>query len=236
MIISQIKVQDLAEIFAMPTALNVKDTDVRVLDDGLELMCIDPSHVAMASVRAYLDVANAEDDDEIVNIEIGALNEALGKFAKTDLVDVFIRDGKVTIKAEKSKRTFRLNAPSETKPPRIPELDLEVKVSVPLTEIRKAVKFGGDIGDHYTIDSLGGVLAMTTEGDEGCSATYEFGPCEDSVRVMIQSDYMSNVIKAMPTAEEITLEMTTDYPMRFRADNGTIEVMALIAPRIENDD
>ena len=227
MIISQIKVQDLAEIFAMPTALNVKDTDVRVLDDGLELMCIDPSHV---------DIANAEDDDEIVNIEIGALNEALGKFAKTDLVDVFIRDGKVTIKAERGMRTFRLNAPSEAKPLRVPELDLEVSATVPLAEIRKAVKFGGDISDHYIIDSLHGVLTMTTESDEGCSATYELGPCKDLVRVMIQSDYMANVIKALPTAEEITLEMTTDCPMRFRASNGTIEIMALIAPRIETDD
>lgn len=236
MIISQIKVQDLAEIFAMPTALNVKDTDVRVLDDGLELMCIDPSHVAMASVRAYLDIATAEDDDEIVNIEIGALNEALSKFAKTDLVDVFIRDGKVTIKGEKSRRTFRLNAPSEAKPLRVPELDLEVSATVPLAEIRKAVKFGGDISDHYIIKSVGGVLSMTTESDEGCSATYEFGPCKDSVRVMIQSDYMANVIKALPTAEEITLEMTTDHPMRIKASNETVEVMALIAPRIETDD
>lgn len=236
MIISQIKVQDLAEIFAMPTALNVRDTDVRVLDDGLELMCIDPSHVAMATIRAHVDIASGEDDDDIVNIEIGSLNEALGKFAKTDLVDVIIRDGRVTIKGDRSKRSFRLNAPSEAKPPRIPELDLEVKVSVPLAEIRKAVKFGGDIGDHYILDSLGGVLVMAAEDDEGSSATYEFGPCEDSVRVMIQSDYMANVIKALPTAEEVTLEMTTDYPMRIKAGNGTVEVMALIAPRIEADD
>lgn len=236
MIISQIKVQDLAEIFALPTALNVRDTDVRVLDDGLRLDCIDPSHVAMASIRAYLDIASGEDDDDIVNIEIGALNEALGKFAKTDLVDVIIRDGRVTIKGDRSKRSFRLNAPSEAKPPIIPELDLEVRVSVPLAEIRKAVKFGGDIGDHYTLDSLGGVLVMAAEDDEGSSATYEFGPCEDSVRVMIQSDYLANVIKALPTAEDITMEMTTDYPMRIKAGNGTVEVMALIAPRIETDD
>lgn len=236
MIISQIKVQDLAEIFAMPTALNVKDTDVRVLDDGLELICFDPAHVAMAVIRAFVDIAKGETDDDLLNIEVGALNEALGKFAKTDIVDVFVRDGKVTIKAERSKRTFRLNAPSEARPPRIPELDLEVSATVPLTEIRKAVKFGGDISDHYTIDSLSGVLAMTTEGDEGCSATYEFGPCKDSVRVMIQSDYMANVIKALPTAEEIVLEMTTDHPMRIKASNETVEVMALIAPRIETDD
>ena len=235
MIFNQIKVQDLAEIFALPTALMVGDVDVRIQDDGMELVCVDLAHVAMATVKAYPTMTKEDGDPDILTIDIDSLNTALSKFAKTDTVDVIARDGKVVIKTDVSKRSFRLTAPKDEKPPRVPELELEVSASVPLAEIRKAVKFGGDVSDHYTIESIEGMLTMSSESDEGDTASYTIGPCSDPVKVMIQSDYMDKTIKALPTTDTITMEMTTDYPMRIKAASQTVEVVVLIAPRIERD-
>lgn len=234
MIISNITIQELTEIFALPTVLQAHDTDVTVHKDGLELICIDPAHVAMATIRANLDI-DKTDDEDLFTIDVTRLNEALGKFTKTDMADVVIGNGTVTIRTGKAKRTLRLCAPSESKPPRIPEVALDVSATVPLAEIRKAVKFGSDINDHFALMTMDGVLVMSSESDDGASAAYELGQCTEDVRVMIQSDYLSSVIKALPTTDDITLEMSTDYPMRIRARNSMIEVMALIAPRIERD-
>lgn len=234
MIISNITIQDLTEIFALPTALQAHDTDVTVHKDGLELVCIDPAHVAMATVKASLDI-DKTDDEDMFAIDVTRLNEALNKFSKTDTAEVVIGNGTATIRTGKAKRVLRLCAPSEAKPPRIPEVALDVSATVPLAEIRKAVKFGSDITDHFALMTTDGVLVMSSESDDGASAAYDLGSCGEDVRVMIQSDYLSNIIKALPTTENITLEMSTDYPMRIRAKNRMIEVMTLIAPRIEKE-
>jgi proliferating cell nuclear antigen len=57
------------------------------------------------------------------------------------------------------------------------------------------------------------------------------------VRSLFPLDYFSNMVKAISSAQTVTLYLGTDYPvkMEFKIAGGKGEVKYLLAPRIESE-
>ncbi|HEY7589244.1 MAG TPA: DNA polymerase sliding clamp, partial [Thermoplasmata archaeon] len=60
---------------------------------------------------------------------------------------------------------------------------------------------------------------------------------KDAVRSLFPLDYFSNMVKAISSAQTVTLYLGTDYPvkMEFKIAAGKGEVKYLLAPRIESE-
>jgi proliferating cell nuclear antigen len=61
--------------------------------------------------------------------------------------------------------------------------------------------------------------------------------CKEEVRSLFPLDYFSNMVKAISTAQLVTMRMGNDYPvkMEFSIAEGNGEVTYLLAPRIESE-
>jgi proliferating cell nuclear antigen len=127
--------------------------------------------------------------------------------------------------------------------PKVPSLNLPVKLTVRTDELRQAIRASESISDHIALKASPEGFEIVSEGDadnvshmvpkdllEGLQA-------KEAVRSLFPLDYFSNMVKAISSAPTVTLYLGSDYPvkMEFQIAGGKGEVRYLLAPRIESD-
>ena len=229
MIIEKIDANDLLTFFGPAMGLNIDEVLITADADGLSMRCVDPAHVAM--MDAKLTVATWLDEPEQFVVDLRDLSKVLGLF-KGDTVDLRVDKGRLTIIAPGKRRSIRL-IDRDVGAPRIPQLELET-IEVQNDGLKAAVKFGGDISDHFVLDSLGGhLVVLSSDGMD--SAEYDLGETSVTMRVGIPADYLSSIVKGLPSGGVSVLGVATDYPMRIESKTDRVTLMCLIAPRIEKE-
>ena len=229
MIIEKIDANDLLTFFGPAMGLNIDEVLITADAGGLSMRCVDPAHVAM--MDAKLTVATWLDEPEQFVVDLRDLSKVLTLF-KGDTVDLHVDKGRLTIIAPGKRRSIRL-IDRDVGAPRIPQLELET-IEVQNDDLKAAVKFGGDISDHFVLDSLGGRLViMSSDGMD--SAEYDLGETSVTMRVGIPADYLSSIVKGLPSGGVSVLGVATDYPMRIESKTDRVALMCLIAPRIEKE-
>ena len=229
MIIEKIEANDLLTFFGPAMGLSIDEVQITADAEGLSMRCVDPAHVAM--MDAKLTVATWLDEPAQFVVDLRDLSKVLGLF-KGDTVDLRVDAGRLTIIAPGKRRSIRL-VDREVGAPKVPQLELET-IEVPNDELKAAVKFGGDISDHFVLDSLGGRLVVMSSDDMD-TAEYDLGETSVSMRVGIPADYLASIVKGLPSGGVSVLGVATDYPMRIQSRTDKVSLMCLIAPRIEKD-
>ena len=229
MIIEKIEANDLLTFFGPAMGLSIDEVQITADAEGLSMRCVDPAHVAMMDAR--LTVSTWLDDAESFVVDLRDLSKVLGLF-KGDTVDLRVDAGRLTLIAPGKRRSIRL-VDREVGAPKVPQLELET-IEVPNDELKAAVKFGGDISDHFVLDSLGGHLVVMSSDDMD-TAEYDLGETSVSMRMGIPADYLSSIVKGLPSGGVSVLGVATDYPMRIQSRTDKVSLMCLIAPRIERE-
>ena len=229
MIIEKIEANDLLTFFGPAMGLSIDEVQITADAEGLFMRCVDPAHVAMMEAR--LTVPTWLDDAEAFVVDLRDLSKVLGLF-KGDIVDLRVDAGRLTVIAPGKRRSIRL-MDREVSAPRVPQLELET-IEVSNDDLKTAVKFGGDISDHFVLDSLGGrLVVMSSDGMD--TAEYDLGETHVSMRVGIPADYLASIVKGLPSGGVSVLGVATDYPMRIQSRTDKVALMCLIAPRIEKE-
>jgi len=225
----------------------VDEAKFRLKPDGISARAVDPANVAMV---AFDLTAKAFDSYEATEGEIGIdlarFMDILGMAAKEDKLELNLNEEtrKLEIRTGGLAYTLSLLDPSSIrKEPKMPSLELPAKIVLNGSELRRAVKAAEKVSDHMALGVAGKTFYVEAEGDldkvrlDIPESSLISLKSTGNVRSLFSLDYLNDIVKTMGKAEQVTIDLGTDYPVKFTfsiaGGNGT--VMYLLAPRIESE-
>ena len=223
----------------------VDEVKFAISDKGLELKAVDPANVAMVSLQIGADAFEYFKADQIeIGVDLVRLSDVLSMADKGENVQLELDEEGHKLKIGVGSLSYTLSLIDPTairKEPRIPELDLPAHVTLPGGEFRRAVKAAEKVSDHVILGVSDEGFYMEAKGDIdslrlNIPSTELLGIKPGEARSLFSLDYLEDMSKSVGKAQEVTLELGIDYPLRVGFKIGqSVEINYLLAPRIEQE-
>ncbi|MBN1677603.1 MAG: proliferating cell nuclear antigen (pcna) [Candidatus Thermoplasmatota archaeon] len=225
----------------------VDEAKFSVTTDGLSLKAVDPAHIAMVDLSLSKDAFEEFKADEAeIGLDIDKLSQFLKLARGDDIVDMKHDEDKRRLNIVVGDVTRRMSLIDTTgmSDPKVPNLELPAKLSVKVDDLVQGIRASETVSDHIALIASPDSFEMTCEGDmdqvnwKKAKKDMESLETPSSVRSLFPLEYFSNMLKAVPTGNPVTMYLGNDYPVRveFKIAGGKGEVRYLLAPRIESGD
>lgn len=220
----------------------VDEAPITATKNGLHTQAVDPAHILMAD--ATLSAGNAvgyEPTGDTYGIDLDKLADALGPAQGDDTVTLRVEDNTLHVEYANLHRQMRLVDTDNLGSPDIPDLDLNVELSVERGEFKRGVEAALTVTDTVTFETDGEEFVMRAEGDLDTVRLTLPGPQTGnnddlpSAQSMYAAGRLMTLQKAMPPVNRVKVAYKTDHPARIAWDSGEVSVEYLLAPRIENE-
>ncbi len=240
---AKMDVKDLKEIVNLLLTL-VTEAKFEFNQDGMGVKAVDPAHVAMIVLDLPKDgFIEYEAEDEEIGIDLDKVKDILKLASSRDVIEFTKEGSKLTFLIGNLTRSMPLIDTSAMSIPRVPNLALPAKVVVPVSDFTNGIKAAESISDNVTLKITPTEFEMYTEGDEDVARVclpkdmINEISCDEPVKSMYPVDYLVKLVKAMDSAEYLTIYMGTDYPIKIEFDiaGGKGKATYLLAPRIEGE-
>lgn len=225
----------------------VDEAKFHITQDGLAARAVDPANVAMVSFdlkKEAFEAFSATDGE--IGVDLTRLNDILGMAAKDDRIELNLNEEtrKLEIRTGGLAYTLSLLDPTSIrKEPKVPNLELPAKVVLNGAELKRAVKAAEKVSDHMALGVMDKAFYVEAEGDLDkvrldIPATSLISlQSTGNVRSLFSLDYLNDLAKSLGKAEQVSIDLGTDYPVKFTFNvaggNGTATY--LLAPRIESE-
>ncbi len=239
----KMNVKDLKEITNLLLTL-VSEAKFDFSAEGMSVKAVDPAHVAMIVLDITKDAfLEYEVEEEQLGVDLDKIKDILKLASSGELVEISKDGNKLTFMIGNLTRSMPLIDTSALSVPRVPNLVLPAKVVLPVSEFEYGIKAAESISDNITFKVTPSEFEMYTEGDED-SARLSIPKdmlkeisCEEPVKSMYPVDYLLKLVKAMDSADYLTVYLGTDYPVKIEFDvaAGKGKGYYLLAPRIEGE-
>jgi proliferating cell nuclear antigen len=215
--------------------------------DGLTLKAVDPAHIAMVDLTLGKDAFEEFKADEVeIGIDIDKLSQFLKLARSDDIVDLKHDEDKRRLNIVVGDITRRMSLIDTTgmSDPKVPSLNLPAKLTVKVDDLMQGIRASEAVSDHIALVASPEGFEMSCEGDmdqvNWKKAKKDLPALEtpSSVRSLFPLEYFSNMLKAVPTGDDVTMFLGNDYPVKveFKIAGGKGDVSYLLAPRIESGD
>lgn len=232
------QLKDLKHIM---TALGKIDRDVHVdaSASGWHIAMIDPARVLMATVDITTTAFEKYDtSDATFVLEAPKTLAALKVMDGTQLVQIDVDGGKITLSQKSIKRSYAMPSSEVAKTSKVPNVPDDAHIiSIPTSEFNEMLREIEGITDHLYISVNGNVVELSEshQGQEDASTSRVADVVgEGSVKSCYPEDYFKLMMNTFPEGDLI-LRMMTDYPIFVTCDTGVITYLVILAPRIESD-
>ncbi|MDD3041377.1 MAG: DNA polymerase sliding clamp [Methanosarcinaceae archaeon] len=227
-------------------AVIVDEVRFKISQEGISVKAVDPANVAMGIFELRAEAFDEYNADECeIGIDLNKISDLLGLADKTDTVKMELDENsqKLLIDVGGLSYTLSLLDPSTIRAePRVPQLELPVKVVLNGLDLRRAVKASEKISDHMLMGVSDDTFYMEAKGDTD-KVRLEMGRDQlidlksGDACSLFSLDYLSEIVKPANKANEVTLSLGRDFPILidFEIANGAGKVSYLLAPRIESD-
>ncbi len=221
------------------------EVNLALAEKGMELKAVDPANVAMVSliVRSEaFDYFKATPGE--IGVDLVRLSDVLSMADKGENVQLELDEESHKLKIGVGSLSYTLSLVDPTairKEPRIPELDLPAHVTLPGGELRRAVKAAEKVSDHVILGVSDEGFFMEAKGDIDSlklkiPSTELLGMKPGEARSLFSLDYLEDMSKAIGKANEVTLELGIEYPLKVNFKLGqSVDINYLLAPRIEQE-
>ena len=224
----------------------VDEAKLNINTDGFSLKAVDPAHVAMVDLE--VDKSAFEDfaaDDTELGVDLDKIKEVLRLAKSGDIIEMEQDEDRNRLIINVGNISRRMNLVDTTgmSDPKVPNLNLPTKLSVPAEELQKGIRAAESVSDHIALNANNDGFEMFSEGDtDTVSLKLDKDllvslSCDESVRSLFPLDYFSNMIRAISSGTVVEISLGNDYPvkMQFTIADGKGSVNYLLAPRIESD-
>ena len=239
------KADVLKEVVDVVSTL-VDEAKFNIGKDSITVKAVDPAHVAMVDLnldRSALEAYKADEGE--LGIDMDKMKEILrlGKAGETISLSHDEDKNRLIVTVGNTTRRMALVDTAGMSDPKVPSLNLPAKVVVRTGELRQAIRASESISDHIALKVSPDGFEVVSEGDTDNVShvvpkdMLEELQCKEAVRSLFPLDYFSNMVKAISSAQTVTLYLGSDYPvkMEFKIAGGKGEVKYLLAPRIESE-
>lgn len=242
---AKIKPEVLKEVVDV-ISTTVDETKITAAKTGISIKAVDPAHVAM--IELTLGKGGFEEykaDDVALGVDMDKIREVLRLVKPGELIQMEHDEerNKLVFRIENITRRMSLVDTTGMSEPKVPNLNLPVKIVVKTEEIRQGIRASESVSDHIALVATSDGFEMVSEGDTD-SVNLKLGKdmleeikCKEETRSLFPLDYFSSIFKTISTASVVTMHMGSDYPVKleFTIANGKGEVTYLLAPRIESE-
>jgi len=242
---AKVKADILKEVINVVSTL-VDEVKLQVGPDGVSLKAVDPAHVAMVELKLGKDAfEELKASSGELGVDIEKLKDVL-KLAKAgDMLSVDHNEdtNRLVVSIANITRRMALVDTTGMSDPKVPNLSYPTTVSLSVEDLNQGIRASESVSDHIALRVASDGFELACEGDTD-SVSLKLKKdllkslnAKEAARSLFSLDYFSNMIRAIPAGQEVTLHLGNDYPVRveFKIADGDGEVMYLLAPRIESD-
>lgn len=227
----------------------VDEATFTVGPDGIRLRAMDPSRVAMIDFemrKTSFDEYEADEETKMC-VNLSELKKVLKRAGKDDIIELSLDEGSNSLLVRVRGRytrafTLPILESSEEEIPE-PKITFNAKVTLTADDFYETLKDAELVSDNVRIEADGENFIMNAKGDvtgakieikKGSDALISMEVKEPS-KATFSLSYLTDIVKAASdTSDVVTLEFSTDMPLRLdfrqRYDG---KLMYLLAPRIE---
>jgi proliferating cell nuclear antigen len=224
----------------------VDEAKFRLNPDGISVRAVDPANVAMVSLDVAKDAFDSfEATEGELGIDLTKLNGIMEMADKGDNIELELDEAahKLILRMRGLSYTMSLLDPSSIrKEPKVPALDLPGRIVIRGEDLKRAVKAAEKVSDYMSIGIMGDTFFMEADGDTDNvrlemtkDQLIEIKPGD--AKSLFSLDYLSDMSKILGKANEITIDIGKDYPLkiRFKIAEGHGDVSYMLAPRVESE-
>jgi len=245
MFTAKVKSEVLKEVVDVVSTL-VDEAKFNIGKDSISVKAVDPAHVAMVDLSIEKNAFDEYKADEgELGIDMDKVKEVLKLSRAGDLIAIEHDEdrNRLVMSVGNIIRRMALVDTAGMSDPKVPNLNLPVKLSVRTDELRQGIRASESVSDHIALIASPDGFEMISEGDTDSvnlrlpKELLEELQCKETARSLFPLDYFSNMIKAISTASSVTMFLGSDYPVKleFQIAGGKGEVKYLLAPRIESE-
>jgi len=242
---AKVKADILKEIINVVSPL-VDEVKLTVGPDGIQLKAVDPAHVAMVELKLSKDAfEELKATSGELGVDIEKLKDVL-KLAKSgDVIAMEHNEdqNKLVLNIANITRRMSLVDTTGMSDPKVPNLAYPAKVVLSVDDLNQGIRASESVSDHIALKLANDGFELACEGDTDSVSLklkkdlLKSVEVKEATRSLFSLDYFSNMIRAIPPGQDVTLNLGNDYPVRveFKIADGDGQVMYLLAPRIESE-
>ncbi len=209
--------------------------------DGMQTRAVDTANVAMVSARLPKDAfTEYKEETGIMGFDLSKLKTAIGLMKDGEIsleqkegVGLLISDGHYNYK------NTLLDVNTIRKDASPPAIQLPAAITLNAKEFVEAIKAMALISDKTSISAKEATLSLYAEGDTDNLVKPLKGKAirnvKETVRSLFSLDYLKDMGKIIKLAQECTVSLNTDHPLKIEFVIDNIEIEYLLAPRIEKE-
>jgi proliferating cell nuclear antigen len=217
-----------------------------VTDAQLTIKAVDTAHVAMVDLNLGKDgFEEYKASDCQLGIDLEKLNDVLKLSNAGDVISLEHDEDKnrlITKIGNITRRMSLLDASVLTEP-KVPNLNLPVKIKLKAVELLQGIRASEPISDHISLIASPDGFELAAQGDTDSVSLklpkdmIETLECKEVVKSLFALDYFSKMIKAVGPQESVLMNLGSDYPVKLEFNFADQKGSAtyLLAPRIESE-
>ncbi len=219
----------------------VVEVRIKLLDDGLSVVAVDPANVALVIFRLPKEsFSEYIAGGEVWGVNLGDLKKIMKRASGAASVTLEEVEGKLKISIfDKIKRNFSLalvEVSAEDK--EIPELNFAARVEMNAKDFSQAVEDASIVADSCAFVLKDEVFAVEGNGTlNSAQAEFSGGDLEmfGQGRSKYSLEYLMKFIKGMKISTNVVVNFSDDYPLRLDFPGEKMGIGFILAPRVEND-
>jgi proliferating cell nuclear antigen len=217
-----------------------------ITESTLTIKAVDTAHVAMVDLTLKSDgFEEFKASDCKLGIDLEKLNEVLKLAGGGDIISLEHDEdmNRLITKIGNITRRMSLLDASVLTDPKVPNLNLPVKIKLRAAELLQGIRASEPIADHISLIAQADMFELSSQGDTDSVSLklpkdmLEELECSETVKSLFALDYFSKMIKAVGPQESVMMNLGSDYPVKleftFAENHGSATY--LLAPRIESE-
>ncbi len=222
----------------------VLEVRIKVNQDGMSIIAIDPANVAMISFKlpsssfSELDV----EKEEVLGISLESLKAVLRRIKSGSILTITKQENELKLEIQdKIKREFNLALLDiEGEEKEIPSLDFVSKIEMTSNDFAEAIEDCKVVADSCSFISEPNKFMIQAKGSLN-SFKSEFSSDELNIQAQEANskyslEYLQKMVKATKLTEKIIINFSINYPLKLEFKTPFIDLSFILAPRVETDD
>ena len=222
----------------------VLEVRLKVTQEGLKIIAIDPANVAMISFKLP-NTAFSElqiEKEEMLGVSLDSLKSVLRRVKPKSILTITRQENELNLQiTDKIKREFNLALIEiESEEKELPNLNFTAKIEMPSTDFSEAVEDCSVVGDacsfisepdKFTIKSKGSLNSFKSE-----YTSDELNIQAEEASSRYSLEYLQKMVKATKLVDKTIINFSTDYPLKLEFKTPMMELYFILAPRVETED
>ena len=220
----------------------VTEAKLRFDANGMSLVAIDPANVALVSFKLPASsFSQFEVGNDILGVSLDSLKSVLRRCGASSslVIQTFENILKLEIH-DKIKRIFSLALIDiEAEEKAVPILDFSGHIEMNCVDFAESIEDCLIVADSCSLIIKDGMFII--EGKGLNSARSEFSSDEvkisgENCKSKFSLEYLNKFSKAAKLSQNVSVSIANDYPLKLEFKNERLEMIFILAPRVETED